>query len=72
MAAAATSGEQRTDSVAIRDRKRGTRAHLKLVELIEAGDGPGAEQFWRSHMEIAGQVLLRNVGSKMIVDLMGD
>ncbi|HEX3449533.1 MAG TPA: FCD domain-containing protein, partial [Isosphaeraceae bacterium] len=32
------------------DRRRGIRAHQKLIELIEAGQGPEAEEHWRTHM----------------------
>lgn len=49
----------------------GLKSHVKLVDLIEAGDGPGAEAHWVSHMENAGRVWLRDVGSKGMIDLFG-
>jgi DNA-binding FadR family transcriptional regulator len=47
----------------------GLRSHMKLVDLIEAGDGPGAESHWTLHVEKAGQVWLRSVGAKDVIDL---
>jgi DNA-binding FadR family transcriptional regulator len=49
--------------------RQGLHSQMKLVELIEAGDAPGAEAHWIEHMEKAGQVLLRNVGAKGVIEL---
>ena len=49
----------------------GHRAHAKLVRLVEAGDGDGAERFWAAHMEAAGALLLRDLGARTVVDLVG-
>jgi len=49
----------------------GLRSHAKLVDLIEAGDGAGAEAHWVSHMENAGRIWLKSVGSKQMIDLFG-
>jgi DNA-binding FadR family transcriptional regulator len=54
-----------------RDERRATRAHARLLELVRAGDADGAEEFWRVHMEAAGQLLLREHGAKTVVDVMG-
>jgi DNA-binding FadR family transcriptional regulator len=46
------------------------RSQEKLVELIRAGDGPGAEAHWRKHMEKAAEVLLNGVAQTAIVDIL--
>ncbi|OLT16486.1 hypothetical protein BJF78_14475 [Pseudonocardia sp. CNS-139] len=40
-----------------RQRDRAYRAHLKLVELVEARDGEQAERFWAQHMAEVGRKL---------------
>jgi GntR family transcriptional repressor for pyruvate dehydrogenase complex len=57
----------RPDSVATR--RRGIRSQERLVELIEAGDGGGAEEHWRSHMAAVGKVMLGQ-SAKTVVDLL--
>lgn len=49
----------------------GLRSHSKLVDLIEARDGPGAEAQWRLHMDVASKTWLGRVGPNTIVDLLG-
>ena len=44
------------DSVSTR--RRGIRSQQRLTDLIEAGNGAGAEAHWRSHMAVVGKVLL--------------
>jgi DNA-binding FadR family transcriptional regulator len=51
------------------DNRRAYRAHKKLLQLVEDQDVVGAENFWRKHMEIAGEILLREYGSTTVVDL---
>jgi GntR family transcriptional repressor for pyruvate dehydrogenase complex len=45
------------------------RAHEKLVDLIASGEGAQAETFWRRHMELAGDHLLRDVGDLPISEV---
>lgn len=47
----------------------GFKSHARLVDLIEARDGPGAEAHWRNHMIAAGKVWMAKIGSDSIVDL---
>jgi len=47
----------------------GLRSLARLVDLIEAGDGSGAEAHWRAHMAAAGEVWMARVGSDAIVNL---
>lgn len=47
----------------------GFKSHERLIELIEAKDGPGAEAHWIKHMEAAGQVWLKGVASKSVIDI---
>jgi len=69
-----TSRDQRksaSEADALRQLRYGLKSHLKLVDLIEAGDGPGAEAHWIEHMENAGQVWLSGVGQRSMIDLFG-
>lgn len=40
-------------------RRRAERAHHRLVELVDAGDAPAAEELWRRHLTEVGRVLAR-------------
>lgn len=49
---------------------RACRSFEKLVGLIDACDGPGAQNHWTAHMQVAGRGLFReSAGDKTIVDL---
>jgi GntR family transcriptional repressor for pyruvate dehydrogenase complex len=50
-------------------RRRGIRSQRRLLELLEAGDGAAAEEFWRSHMAVVGKVMLGQEAST-VVDLL--
>jgi GntR family transcriptional regulator, transcriptional repressor for pyruvate dehydrogenase complex len=65
--AAVSRREDRSDSVAIR--RRGIRSQLRLVELIEAGDGAGAEEHLRAHMQAVSKIMLGQEAST-VVDLL--
>lgn len=52
-----------------RQLRLGLKSHSRLVDLIEARDGPGAEAHWRTHMIAAGKVWMAQIGSDGIVDL---
>jgi DNA-binding FadR family transcriptional regulator len=43
-------------------RRRAERAHLRLVELVRAGDAERAEAVWRRHLTEIGRVLARGTG----------
>lgn len=63
--------EKSTDLEALEKRTRfGLRSHRKLVELIEARDGRGAEEHWHSHMKAAGVYWLADVAPKTVVELL--
>lgn len=47
----------------------GFKSHAKLVDLIEAKDGPGAEAHWKAHMIEAGKSWLAEVGPTSVVEL---
>jgi DNA-binding FadR family transcriptional regulator len=49
--------------------RRAYRAHQKVVDLIAAGKGREAETFWRRHMELAGEQLLRDLGDLPISEV---
>ncbi|NLR72822.1 FadR family transcriptional regulator [Novosphingobium sp. ERN07] len=49
----------------------GLKSHTKLVDLIEAEDGPGAEAHWKEHMIAAGKVWLAQIGPDSVVELLG-
>ena len=50
-------------------RRRGIRSQQKLVSLIEAGKASEAEAHWRTHMTVAGRVLLGQRATT-VIDLM--
>ena len=50
-------------------RRRGIRSQEHLLELIEAGDGAGAEDHWRAHMQVVGRVMLGQQAAT-VVDLL--
>jgi GntR family transcriptional regulator, transcriptional repressor for pyruvate dehydrogenase complex len=52
-----------------RQTRFGLRSQERLIELIEAGDGPGAQAHWINHMDAAGKVWLDRVGSTSVVDV---
>jgi DNA-binding GntR family transcriptional regulator len=54
----------------VRDNRRAYRAHKKLLELVEAQDAEGAEAFWRTHMQVAGEMLLKDYGATTVVELL--
>jgi DNA-binding FadR family transcriptional regulator len=46
------------------------RSYQRLVELVRARDGAGAEAHWRKHMEVAGGLLLRGHEDTPVLDLL--
>jgi DNA-binding FadR family transcriptional regulator len=47
------------------------RAHMKLVDLIEAGSGAQAEALWRRHLESALEQLVSSPGTaRTVIELM--
>ncbi len=48
----------------------GLKSHTKLVDLIEAKDGPAAQEHWKNHMEAAGKVGLEQMGAETVVELL--
>ena len=50
--------------------KKTIRAFAKLAKLVEAGDGEGAEKFWRTHMQAATKGMLwGSLATESVVDL---
>jgi DNA-binding FadR family transcriptional regulator len=49
--------------------RKGHRAHVRLVELVEAGDAVAARSLWQAHVEEIGTALLRGAGRSRVVDL---
>ena len=46
------------------------KSYRKLVLLLDARNAEGAEQHWRTHMQVAGRTLLRDdIGAQAVVDL---
>jgi DNA-binding FadR family transcriptional regulator len=50
-------------------RRRGIRAQRRLLELLEAGAGAAAAEFWSDHMAVVGRVMLGQDAST-VVDLL--
>jgi DNA-binding FadR family transcriptional regulator len=60
--------EDRVGSLATR--ARGIKSQERLVELIERGDAPGAEDHWRAHMGVVSKVMLGRDASSTVIDLL--
>jgi DNA-binding FadR family transcriptional regulator len=54
----------------VRLARKAKRARQRLIELISAGDGDGAEDLWRAHLTEAGDILARSAGAT-VLDLFG-
>ena len=48
----------------------GERAHQRLLDAIEAGDGERAARTWRRHLDETTEFLLRDGRSTMVLDLL--
>ena len=55
-----------SDSGSAAVRLRGIRSQNRLLELIEAGDGVGAQEHWRVHMTGVDRILVGYEGTAMI------
>jgi DNA-binding FadR family transcriptional regulator len=55
----------------VRANKRGFRAHVRLVELVAAGQAAEAEALWRLHLQEAEDYLLTNKSMTTVLDLLG-
>jgi DNA-binding FadR family transcriptional regulator len=64
---AVSSGDDIVGSLSVR--QRGLRSQDRLIDLIEDGNGPGAENHWRTHMQVVGRVMLGQRAST-VVDLL--
>lgn len=53
-----------------RANRRALRGYEKIAELISAGDGPGAEQAWREHMNTARRYLGSAHGDSRALDVL--
>jgi DNA-binding GntR family transcriptional regulator len=49
--------------------KNGVDSEARLLELVEAGDGAGAEAHLREHLERSRRIL-RRMGNRSIVDVL--
>jgi DNA-binding FadR family transcriptional regulator len=54
----------------LQSHQAGTRAHAKLVRLIEAGDAVGAETLWRRHISETGRRLRTAGVANNVLDLL--
>jgi len=50
--------------------RKGGKAHVKVVDLIEAGDREGAEALWRTHLTEAEDYLMQGGRARTVVDLL--
>lgn len=67
----ATNMSREVDQQPARFRKT-MRSYEKLIKLVEAKDGEGAEKHWRAHMEVAAKYIFRfDPESRPLVDLFG-
>jgi DNA-binding FadR family transcriptional regulator len=63
----ATAGRQLDNAP---DKRRALRSLEKLVEYIEAGDGPGAEAHWRKHTEAVEKTMTKWLPAAKVVDIL--
>jgi DNA-binding FadR family transcriptional regulator len=63
----ATAGRQLDNAP---DKRRGLRSLERLVEYIEAGDGPGAEAHWRKHTEAVEKTMTKWLPAAKVVDIL--
>jgi DNA-binding FadR family transcriptional regulator len=52
-----------------RMRELNIRSREKLLGFVEAGDGVGAEAFWREHLEGSGKVVFSAYQAGMPIDM---
>lgn len=52
------------------DKRRGIRSLEKLVEYIAAGDGPGAEEYWRSHTAAVEKMMRKWLPAATVIDIL--
>ena len=64
----ATRSRRKPDAKSRRSDLAGLKSQEKLVALIEARDGPGAETHWRAHMEYSSRVWLSLGPGESVVD----
>lgn len=55
----------------VRANRRGFRAHVALVDLVEARRSEAAEELWRVHLQEAEDYLLQNRSMTTVLDLLG-
>jgi GntR family transcriptional regulator, transcriptional repressor for pyruvate dehydrogenase complex len=63
----ATAGQQLDNAP---DKRRGLRSLEKLVEYIEAGDGPGAEAHWHKHTDAVEKTMRKWLPATKVVDIL--
>jgi DNA-binding FadR family transcriptional regulator len=52
------------------DKRRGLRSLEKLVEYIAAGDGAGAEEYWRSHTAAVEKMMRKWLPAATVIDIL--
>jgi len=65
----AATDQKYLDVPALEVREKSIRSHTRLVDLIEAGEADKAVAHWRHHLDVASEVLFKNIGTKTAVDL---
>lgn len=60
------SNQEEETALQVKRTRAGFRSHERLVDLIEAGDGAGAERHWHEHMEKASEYWLRGVADNTL------
>jgi DNA-binding FadR family transcriptional regulator len=54
----------------VREFRKGVRSREKMVDLIAAHDGAGAEAHWRSYLEASNRVWLQGYDGAAVVDIL--
>jgi GntR family transcriptional repressor for pyruvate dehydrogenase complex len=66
-AVAAVSDVRNAQNAGLETRRRGLKAQLRLLEMIEAGSATDAENYWRRHMMVVGQVMNRSHAGRPVL-----
>jgi GntR family transcriptional regulator, transcriptional repressor for pyruvate dehydrogenase complex len=48
----------------------GSRAHQRFLDMVEAGDAPGARRIWETHVRETTKYLLADPGARTVVELL--
>ncbi|MHA1113801.1 MAG: FadR/GntR family transcriptional regulator [Alphaproteobacteria bacterium] len=54
---------------ALKMRELSIRSHGRLLDIVEVGEADKAVAHWRHHLDRAGEIIAKSIGSRTVVDL---